>query len=168
MERLRGLIGRAFGSGDVYLSLRRQILDASADDLRLRPTPELPRVWGLVMDMGFPNGVASLVAIADGSTSLYYSSGGGIIGGGGHARVVAATHRLLMAVEGVLDAFAPNIDPPLPVAGGTVFRILLFDGRRAAAADEERLGAGDHVLSPVFYAAHDVIGELRLIDEARG
>jgi len=37
----------------------------------------------------------------------------------------------------------------------------------SAQASEDDLGNGRHQLSPVFRAAHRVITELRLLDEAR-
>src|SRR5436305_12772026 len=55
-------------------------------------------VWGAVMDMAFPGGVASLVSLEDGSTSLYTSTGGGVIGGGAQPPVVEATQAFLAAV----------------------------------------------------------------------
>jgi hypothetical protein len=55
----------------------------------------------------------------------------------------------------------------MPTAGRIVFRALLHQGRRSAEGEAEVLGVGDHPLSQLFFAAHDVIGELRLISEAR-
>ena len=43
--------------------------------------------------------VASLVSIADGTTSLYFSNGGGIIGAGQHQKVRDASARLIALVD---------------------------------------------------------------------
>ena len=73
------------------------------------------------MDMGTRNATATLVGLADGTTSLYLSTGGAVIGGGEHPQVAGYT---------------------------------LFGHRR-------------HPLADTFHAAHDVITQLRLLDEAR-
>jgi hypothetical protein len=55
----------------------------------------------------------------------------------------------------------------LPAAGRVVLRALTYDGPRAAEADEDDLGYHRHPLSDVFHAAHEVITELRLLDQSR-
>ena len=42
--------------------------------------PLRPDVWGVLMELGLEQGVATMVAFADGTVSLYFSGGGGIIG----------------------------------------------------------------------------------------
>ena len=42
-------------------------------------TPEMPVVWGVVMETGYPEAVVTLVSLGDRTTSLYFSNGGGII-----------------------------------------------------------------------------------------
>lgn len=81
--------------GDGTPALRATLLRAKAADYGLVATPELPRVWGAMMEMRMGNADVSLVAVAEGSTSLYFSNGGGIIGGGEHERVRAANRKLL-------------------------------------------------------------------------
>src|SRR5436309_11113376 len=74
-------------------------------------------VWGAVMDMAFPGGVASLVSLEDGTTSLYTSTGGGVIGGGAHESVVKATQASLDAVAVYAPQFSPTDSDDLPEAG---------------------------------------------------
>jgi hypothetical protein len=152
---------------EVYSGLRRQILELDPREVGIEPSPEHPRVWGFVMDTGYTNGTATVVALADGTTSLYTSGGGGIIGAGGHATVAAATHDLLRLVEDDLDQIPADAEDSLPPADWVVLRALTFDGRRALLAEEDELGYDRHPLSPVFHAVHRVITELRLIDESR-
>lgn len=56
----------------------------------MSPSAELPRVFGVIMDTTFASGTVTLVALADGTASLYASTGGGVIGGGAHERVAVA------------------------------------------------------------------------------
>jgi hypothetical protein len=151
---------------EVYDGLRRQILRLDPAEVGIGPTPELPRVWGLLMDLGANSGTATLVALADGTTSMYFSTGGAIIGGGEHPQVASATRRLLQVVEDHLDQMPDRTDLPLPRSGRVVLRVMTYQGNRAADAAEDDLGHRRHPLSEIFHRAHDVIAELRLIDEA--
>ena len=132
----------------------------------LEPSHELPRVFGVMMETGYPEGWATLGALADGTTSLYTSTGGGVIGGGEHENVAAATTQLVRAVEDALDLIPPSPEQHLPASGRVVIRALTYQGPHAVDALEDDLGHGRHPLSPVFHAAHEVITRLRLIDEA--
>src|SRR3954464_6139548 len=98
-------------------------------------------VWGAVMDMAFPGGVASLVSLEDGTTSLYTSTGGGVIGGGAHPPVVEATHAFLASVAEHVAAFSPTDSDELPAPGHVRFHALGYDARRVADADESDLQA---------------------------
>ncbi len=150
----------------VYQGLRAQILGLDPAEAGLGQGPERPVLWGAVMDMGYPRGTATLVALADGTTSLYTSSGGGIIGGGFHQAVASATRSFLAELEQHLPGLQPDLDPVLPAEGQVIIRALTYSGRLAAQAPEDDLGHGRHPLSPVFHAAHRVITELKLIDES--
>jgi hypothetical protein len=119
------------------------------------------------METGYPHGAATLVCLADGTTSLYTSTGGGIIGGGEHEAVALANAALLAVLEEHLPEMAPSTAASLPAPGRTVIQALTYDGRRVFEAAEEELGEGRSTMSGVFYAAHDVITQLRLIDESR-
>lgn len=154
-------------SAAVYQGLRAQVLDLDPASVGLAQGPEHPQVWGALMDMGFPSGTATLVALADGTTSLYTSTGGGIIGGGSHQAVAAATRGFLARVADHLGELPPETGTGLPAQGRVIIRALTYQGRRAAEAAEDDLGYNRHALSPVFHAAHDVITQLRLLDQVR-
>ena len=78
-----------------YLNLRERALNLEPSEVGIHSSEALPHVFGGVMDMAFPNGAATLVALSDGSTSLYTSGGGGVIGGGAHPTVVRETMAFL-------------------------------------------------------------------------
>ena len=122
-------------------------------------------VWGAIMDMAFHGGVASLVSLEDGTTSLYTSTGGGVIGGGAHQSVVEATHAFLDAVAVYAPQFSPADSDDLPEPGHVRFHALGFDGRRGADALESDLQARSHDLWPLYYSGHQVITALRLATE---
>lgn len=118
------------------------------------------------MDSTYPEATATLVAIADGTTSLYLSRGGGIIGGGAHGKVAQQAAQLLNVAEGHLDGLVDSGERGLPGSGRVRLTALTYEGQRSAEAAEDDLGHGRHPLSEVFHAAHAVISELRELDEA--
>ena len=154
------------GPADVYLGLRNQILNVDPATIGLA-APSSSAPWGCVMETGYPNGTATLVCLADGTTSLYTSSGFGIIGGGAHQAVVRENANLLTVLAEHEAEMSPSTDLSLPRMGRTIIRALTADGQRVFESAEDELGEGRSPLSPVFHAAHGVITQLRLIDETR-
>ncbi|MDH3537724.1 MAG: hypothetical protein OER87_18425 [Gammaproteobacteria bacterium] len=122
-------------------------------------------VWGMIMDTGFSDGSFSLIALADGATSLYFSDGGGIIGGGEHDSVRDASGYLLTGAQYFYKNASRTKTFPLPGDGEVKFYFLGFDGVSVYSAREDDLGNQQDKLSNLFYAAHGVITELRKIEE---
>lgn len=147
--------------------LREQALGVTAADLGLGPTEPRPQVWGVLMEMGYRDAVATLAAFADGSASLYISSGGGVIGAGQHQPVRDEAERFLFVVQQNLAEFEPASETPLPSEGRVRFYVRTFDSTLTAEADDALLGNRLHKLSPVFLAGHAVLTQMRLISESR-
>ena len=145
--------------------LRGRALAYAAAELGLVPDEQHPRVWGVLMETGYPEAVATLATFADGATSLYFSNGGGIIGAGEHQSVRNASKRLLIIVERYFDDFEPATDTPMPGVDRVRFYVHAFDGLRTAEALEDDLGYERHKLSPVFHQGHEVIGQIRMASE---
>ena len=150
-----------------YRGLRAQVLDLDPASGGLAQGPEHPLAWGALMDIGFASGTATPVTLADGTTSLYTSTGGGITGGGSHPAITAATRAFLACVADHLHELPPETGTGLPAQGRVIIRALTYQGQRAAEASEDDPGYNRHALSPVFHAAHEMITQLRLLDEAR-
>jgi hypothetical protein len=148
---------------EVYSDLRRQALNLTADRLGVEPAPG-SQLLALLMETGYPEAVATLVAVADGTTSLYFSNGGGVIGAGEHATVAEASRSWLETGGSFLPELPEASDPGPPAEGLTQFVAVTGAGLKAAVAAEEELGEGRHPLSPLFYAGQDVITQIRLIE----
>jgi hypothetical protein len=118
------------------------------------------------MDMGLADGTATLLSMSDGTASLYLSTGGGIIGGGGHesVRCVAAAFVRLAGRQQAHMEITEEF--PLPSAGRIAFYVLTDSGVFTGEADEATLVEKTHTFSPLFYAGHDVLTQLRLISGA--
>lgn len=169
-----GLLGRLFGRSseppDVYTGLRRQALTLRPDQIGLTPGPDAP-IYGVIMETGYPDAVATFVCMGDGTTSLYLSTGGGILGAGDHESVRNACLRMLAITnEYAADFIAAceSADPgfPLPGDGEVVFHLLTTEGVHDAAGLEEDLGEQRHPFSALFNNCHQVMGEMRMVDEA--
>lgn len=139
----------------VTAELRKRALDALGE---LRDGAKL---GGIVVDWGFPTATASVVALADGTASLYLSSGGGVIGGGGKASVRQAADALLASAQRLAVEIRDPDDGGVPAAGSFRFHIVTADGARSATATMAELAGGGHALSPLFAATQNVIAALR-------
>jgi len=145
--------------------LRATALDLDPAEFGFEPTPDLPRVFGAVVDLWYPPTWVSVVGFIDGTTSLYTGTGGGMLGAGEHESAARATRQLLAGFEGALDAFQEDSGTATPGQGMVVFHALTYAGRRRAAAPRDELEAARHPLAVLFFLTHDVITELRLLDQ---
>ena len=141
------------------------VIDLDPASVGLSPATSGP-VWGVVMDSVFPTGDwYCLAVLADGTTSIYTSGGYGVIGAGQHESVRTAGSSLLAKAAQQLALLGPSGSSALPAPGMVALRALTFDGQRVLIAAENELGKGKHPASALFYAAQEVITQVRLIDE---
>ncbi len=145
------------GSGD----LREMVFSLQPSEIGMKPGMSSHGVWGLVMETGLDHGYYTLVALGDGTVSLYFSNGGGVIGAGTHQTVHSAAHKLLEQANGAVAYSQPASGTQPPAQGITNFYFLTFDGTRKYTAQENSLGESQDKLSPLFYAAQDVITAVR-------
>ncbi len=148
----------------IYDQLRSQILSLKPE--QIQATPNQP-IIGMLMETGYPEAVATLVAVADGTASLYFSKGGGIIGAGQHAGPNKAAKKFIAEATRHLGKLTPAKTFPLPAKGHTRFYVITPDAVLTADADENDLGEGQHALSPLFYAGQELITEMRLSEEQK-
>ena len=144
--------------------LRRLALTMTAADAGMAQSAVHEEVWGMLMETAYPEAVATLVAMGDGSTSLYLSNGGGMIGAGAHASVRIATETFLLVAERHIGAFVPTTEAPLPAIGRVRFYVRTFDGGTLTAeGDPNVLAGGAHPLAPVYEAGQAVLAAMREI-----
>lgn len=164
-ERRKDRKGPGDSPHEIFLGLRGQLLEVDPAELQVGPSVSLPRVWAVLMEMGLDTGTASLVVVADGTTSLYLSTGGGVIGAGEHESVRHAAKAFLEATEAHLDHLQQASQALLPETGAIRFHARTFDSLRSAEAPERELAEGRNELTPLFYAAHDVLTQVRLTSQ---
>ena len=159
----------AYRPEPMYTRLREMALRVAPGDIGLMTPIAGDEVWGVLMETGYPEAVATLVALADGTVSLYVSTGGGIIGLGPHDGPRRVAWELLGLAPLFLKYCRAATSFPLPARGHVRFHLLTGHGAVSAEAPEEGLGGGGLPLSPLFLKAHELIHQIRLVDmELRG
>lgn len=140
--------------------LREHLFGLTPEELKLAPSEKRPHVWAALMDMAISNRVATVVAVADGTVSLYTSAGGGVIGAGEHVPVRQAASHFLDVAEAHLAELSSVGEHPLPVAGHVKLYALTYNGVFAADAETSEVRRG-HPLYDLFSAAQAVITAMR-------
>jgi len=170
MASILSMVGSLFASGneyktvDIYDAMRKQVLDLKPD--QLGESGKNP-VLCVLMETGYPEAVATLVAVADGSASIYFSNGGGIIGAGEHPQGREASLKLVKGAEKYLDFLKLADQFPLPKKGNTRFYFVTPKGVMAIEAKEDDLGNNKHELSPLFHQAHELIYVIQMIEKQK-
>ncbi len=141
--------------------LRSMVLALSASDLGFTRANYPHEVWGMLMETGMQGGHYTLVALADGSTSLYYSTGGGVIGASAWPAVKDASQRFLDQGNRALVSSAPATSLEPPPLNTARFFFLTFDGVQVGTAPEAALTKKNHKLAALFRAGQDVITAIR-------
>ena len=150
----------------VMQELRERLFTADSAEIGITPIPG--EAWGIVMDMGQPTTVVTLMSLSDGSASLYFSTGGGIIGGEGQPPVREAAVAFVRVASANLGHLKQVSAHPLPAPGQTSFYVFTPEGVFGAEVAEQDLGQGRHALSPLFQAGQGVITQFRLTEDGKG
>ena len=164
-ERFRGWLNKVTGrpsTPDVFRGLRSMALGIDPGTIVAAEGESWSGAAVAAMEIGLPTGTATIVAIADGTVSMYLSSGGGVIGAGGHAAVAAAARRFRTVVGESRGLLRVTDDFPLPEPGQVRFQARIADGAYTAVAPEAALKVGRHPLAPMYAAGQDLLTEIRL------
>jgi hypothetical protein len=153
---------------EVMRELRLKML-AAPGDLELMPSPEFPRVCGVLMDwpieMGTTSFVTTVVSLSTGDASIYSTGTFGVFGGIVHATVRSAAKSFVRVGERHYDEATPTKDYPYPKTGRVRFYLVCYDGVRVIDADLESARRGADKYSDLYEQAQRVMTELRLITQ---
>jgi len=141
-------------------SLRDQLLHSTAQQLGITP---VRGVWGVLMERGYAKGSATVIALADGTASMYLSTGGAVAGGKAYPPAHAAELRLCeRAAESEADTIAAR-DFPSPAKGRVRFYVLTTAGVRVAEGDilPHPGDGGNEALAPLMAAGDAVLDGLK-------
>ncbi len=145
--------------------MRERALRITAADLNLMPSEARPHVWGALMELRYPQAVATLAVFADGTASLCVSTGGSVIGDGAHPAMRETAEAFLYIADAHLAEFERADETPIPQQGRVRFYLRTFQTTLTAEADEQDLAQNRHMLSAVFHAGHAVITQMRVTSE---
>lgn len=157
--------GSDYQPAETYSDLRKMVLSTAPKDVGLQPKPK--EVWGVLMETGYSKAVATLVALADGTVSLYFSNGGGMVGLGPQPGPSLAAQSFLLASQQFSEQAQPTTTFPLPKPTFTRFYLLTGTQVLTVEAKEDDLGHGRHHFSPLFHKGHELITEIRKVDNLR-
>ncbi len=150
---------------DVMRELRIQMLTAPAAKFGIEPTPDYPRVYGIVMDWPIGEDIATVVSLCDGSASLYTTSTFGVIGGIGHESVRREACVFVKAAANFVTVSSPTSEFPYPESNRVRYYLLTFDGVKVIDAALRAVTEGGHKSAELFAHGQAVLAELRLVTE---
>jgi hypothetical protein len=148
---------------EIAAALRERVLRLTPEDIGLKEPSERPAVWGIVIETAHPDAVASLVALADGSVSLYVSDGNGCVGCGGQREVRWAGADLLQIAEKSRLLAAATSDIALPPEGYVRFYLLTRDGLSSVQTRLEDINKIDERLGVLYFAGQRVLAAIERV-----
>ena len=142
--------------------LRDRLLTSSAEELGLSGEDAEAKVRGVLMEVSFTKGSATIVSLRDGTASLYISSGGGVLGG-----LIAQKEakRFVAEAEKHLASMKPTKSFAYPEVGRIKFYVLTRDGVYTAEAAETEVQRERHALFSLVLAGNEVLTVLRTAHE---
>ena len=152
-----GLSDSSYQLADIYSDLRSQALEYRPQE-GLESTDQ---VVSVPMETGYPEAVATLVAVSDGAVSIYFSNGGGIIGAGEHEPVRRIAKEFLSLAATFLNDADLVESFALPEPSRVRFFFVTSGGTYMVDALEDDLGYNRHDFSPLFQQGHELITAIR-------
>lgn len=151
---------------EAYKGLRGIFFKHTPEELGFKKTGAAPKVYGVLMEIGAPGTLATVVSLRTGEASLYTGGGGAVIGGGAHEKVRTAVAVVLDEAEKHLAGMKPTKTFPYATLGRVKFYLLTFDGVFTTEAGLNELW-DKHKLSPLFAAVNEVGQHLALLPEQK-
>jgi hypothetical protein len=149
---------------NVYLGLRSLVLQGTRANFGLVPGSKPTQPFAVVMDWGISEGSSTVVAIADGSASVYLSNGSGFIGGGQtHQSIRNAALKTVGLADEVQPLMHPTTAYPLAPRGQVNFYVVADAGVFTATATEDDLRSHRSPFSNLGDSAQNIVSEYRRI-----
>lgn len=151
---------------NMFEQMREAALETNPKEVGIKDLPEKEiTVFGMVMEMGYEEGIATLVTYKTGDASMYYSGGGGFINGASHAEIKSAAENFVTFAQGFLKYAIPAKAKALPAANAVQFFFLTNKGRFLAHELNEKLGTSPWL--PLYKAGNKVITEINIHSEVK-
>ena len=140
---------------DIYLSLRELALTNAAE------AEPKNGVLCMLMEFYIDNEVVTLMAAADGSTSLYFGNGGGRIGMGELDEVREKTLEALEEAGTYTENMEVVGEYPLPEKNKTRFYVVTPTEVRTVEIPDEDLTQNKSSFSPLYMKGQDILTAIR-------
>ncbi len=152
---------------ETYTGLRNLALAAKASDFLKVGLMGKYGVYGVLMEMGRPEGAVTLATFITGDVSLYFSTGGGILGGIGYEKVSNAAIEFNKKADEFVPKSKKTTVFPSPSVGKTIFYILTKDGIYTVQESDDALESDESDFSALATAGHNVLAEFRIAIEKK-
>lgn len=147
--------------------LRKMALTTSAAKLKFRPDRAFPTTFGVVIDFPVGDQTATILALRDGTTSLYTTGTFGVLGGGAHPTVRKASLDLIKSASPHWRGAKPTQSTAYPTGDHVRFYLLGYHGVRMVETSMQSLRDPSNPYSPLWIAANRVLTELRSASKGR-
>jgi hypothetical protein len=145
---------------NAYIGLRNMALQGSRAKFGIPASLSSSEPYGVVMDWGVEKGTATVVALDDGTGSVYLSSGGGYIGGGqSHESIRTAAKKTVELAASVLPLMHLTSSYPLPERGQVTFYVLTDAGVLNATASEKQMQTHESPFSQLGDSMQAIVTE---------
>ncbi len=147
-------------SSNVNSGLRSLVLNGARENFGLGPGKNSTQPFAVVTDAGMANGSTTIIAIADGSASVYQSDGARFIGGGQtHDSIRKAALEAVAAADDVQALMHRATEYPLPPAGQVNFYAVTDEGVFTAKASVEDVRSHRTPLAKLGDATQAIVTE---------
>ena len=149
-------------AANAFAGLRSMALEGTRANFGLPPGDNPTQPFVVVADWGEEQGATTIVAVADGSASVYASNGGGSIGGGqAHPSIHDAAMRAVELAAAVLPQMKRASSFPVAGRGQVTFYAVTDAGVFAATAAQEDVRANRSPYSALGNATQAIAAEYR-------
>jgi hypothetical protein len=156
------------GRANPYLGLRAMVLQGTRANFGLGAGSSPVQPFAVVSDWGDGEGTTTIIAIADGSASVYRSNGAGSIGGGqAHASIRNAALKVVEAAGAVQPQMRRTTEYPLPARGQVSFYAVTDAGVFAATASRDDVINNRSPFSALGAAAQSIATEYERVETGR-
>jgi hypothetical protein len=141
--------------------LRQLAFDTKPSELNFASDEDFPKVYGVVIDWPVEDQIATIVAMRDGTASLYTTRKYGVIGGDSLPAAREAAVMCTRTAGHFLETAKRAEKFPYPQQGEVFFYLLTYDGVYRASAKEAALFDESDPHAVLFAWAQRVLTELQ-------
>jgi hypothetical protein len=150
---------------NAFAGLRTMALQSTRANFGLGAASAPDQPFVVLADWGDARGATTIVAVADGSASVYSSDGAGSIGGGQtHPTIHDAALRTVELAAAALPQAHPATAYPVAAQGQVTFYLVTDAGVYTATAAQDDLNANRSPLSALAASTQKIVAEYRRFD----